>query len=177
MDRRVFIWVSSFALALLLMGGAAQHSSAAPLELEVFVSEPKEINITSVLVMGPREMMVVSAQGTKSAATRLADLIASKDRTLKYIFLTHPHLDHSQGAGVLLKRFPEAQFIATPEVAALQRRRMPMDDALAAARFGDNAAIPSVPAEDFEATSRMWLCMCPRCMPCSPATPSISTAM
>ena len=80
--------------------------------------------MTSVLIMGQTEMMVVCAQAKRSSAMRLADLIASKGLDLKYVFLTHPHLDHSQGAGILLERFPSAEFIATPEVGKLQRHRI-----------------------------------------------------
>lgn len=119
------------------------------LELEIFVSEPAEINVVSTLIMGPEHMMVVSAQATKSAASRLADLIEEKDRKLVYIFLTHPHFDHYQGASVLKERFPDARFIAPPEVARLQRVRAPMDDENSSARMGDNAAVPSPPAEDY----------------------------
>ena len=122
---------------------------ASELELEIFVAEPEEINVTSALIMGPTEMLVVCGQATRSSATRLADLIASKDRELEFVFLTHPHLDHSQGAGILLERFPSARFIAVPAVGELQRLRIPADDDLAASRYGDNAAIPSVPVEDY----------------------------
>ena len=57
-----------------------------------------EVNVNSVLIMGRTETPVVRAQGTRSAALRLADVIASKDLSLGYVYLTHPHLDHSQGA-------------------------------------------------------------------------------
>ncbi|WP_026971100.1 MBL fold metallo-hydrolase [Aliagarivorans marinus] len=134
------------ALALLWW---SESVVAEGLSLEIFVAEPEEINVTSALIMGPTEMMVMSAQGTRSAALRLADLIESKGLALKYVFLSHPHLDHSQGAGILLERFPEARFIATPEVAALQRHRIPLDDKMATSRYGTNAAVPSLPAEDY----------------------------
>ena len=138
-------------LACFTFFSALTAASEGELTLEVFVSEPNEINVTSPLIMGPTEMMVMSAQGTKSAAIRLADRIEEikGDRTLKYIFLSHPHLDHSQGAGILLERFPEAQFIATPEVAALQRFRMVPDDELAMRRHKTNAAVPSVPVTTY----------------------------
>ncbi|MDP6953740.1 MAG: hypothetical protein QGF53_13380, partial [Alphaproteobacteria bacterium] len=61
--------------------------------------------------------------------------------------------DHSQGASVLLERFPNARFIATPDVASRQRARIPGGDAWARQLLGPQAAVPSVPAEDYaEAT-------------------------
>jgi len=125
---------------------------ASELKLEIFVSEPNEINVTSPLIMGPTEMMVVAAQATKASATRLAETIKKKGLKLKYIFLTHAHQDHSQGAGILLNQFPKAKFIATPEVAALQRKRLPHDNELSKKRHGENAAI-GVPAEDYTAST------------------------
>lgn len=130
---------------------AAQESEA-ELSLEIFVSEPEELNVTSAMITGPTEMMVVSGQGTKSAATRLADRVEATGLELKYIFLTHPHIDHSQGAGVLLERFPNAEFISTLEIALLQRHRIPFDDAVATAFFKENAAVPSAPARDYSDT-------------------------
>lgn len=144
-------WLALSAIATLSL--MAPVDAAPKLSLEIFVSEPAEINVTSALIMGPNEMMVVSAQATRSSAERLAARIKSKGLRLKYIFLTHPHLDHSQGAGILLQHFPEAQFIATPAIAKLQRHRMALDDAMAKKRYGDNAAIPSVPAQDYRQNS------------------------
>ena len=136
-------------IAALIVLSMPTLSFSAKLSLEIFVSEPNEINVTSALIMGSTEMMVVSSQGTKSSANRLADTIEGKRLKLKYIYLTHPHLDHSQGAGILLNRFPEAKFIASPEVARLQRIRIALDDKLAKSRYEENAAVPSVPAEDY----------------------------
>ena len=121
------------------------------LKLEIFVSEPEEINLSSALIIGPTEMMVVCAQTTKSAANRLADLIDQHARKLKYIFLTHPHFDHHLGAGILKERFPEARFIASPEVGRLQRIRRTYDENFAQQSLGDNTPTPSIPVEDYDA--------------------------
>ena len=97
-------------LALIVLSlSAIPTALGSGLELEIFVSEPEEINITSVLIKGPTEMMVMCAQGQKSSATRLADRIEEIGLELKYIFLSHAHLDHSQGAGILKERFPKAE--------------------------------------------------------------------
>ncbi|MEM9022768.1 MAG: MBL fold metallo-hydrolase [Bacteroidota bacterium] len=119
------------------------------LELEVYVSEPAEVNVTSVLIMGPTEMVVVCAQATKSSVNRLADLIEEKGRTLKYIFLTHPHFDHHLGGRILKERFPEARYVASPEVARLQQVRTGYDDQFAQQNLGENAVVPSIPVEPY----------------------------
>ncbi|EAQ64181.1 hypothetical protein MED121_01075 [Marinomonas sp. MED121] len=119
------------------------------LEVDIFVSEPAEINTTSAIIKGKAEMMVVSAQPNISAANRLADTIEETGLTLKYIFVTHAHLDHFQGAVILLKRFPNAEFIATPKVANMIEARIELSDDLARSRYGDNAAVPSIPATPY----------------------------
>lgn len=143
---KIFLKIFTFSLSLVIANFAV---AADELKLEIFVSEPEEINITSALIMGPTEMMVVSAQGTRSSANRLADLIAEKGLRLKYIYLTHAHLDHSQGATMLLQRFPNAQFITTPEIGELQRSSIEGYDAFASFRYQENAAVPSTPVTDY----------------------------
>ncbi len=143
----ILLTMSTLGCASALRGDRGVRADE--LRLEIFVSEPIEVNVTSALIMGPTEMLVVCGQATRSAAIRLADEIAEQDRTLKYVYLTHPHMDHSQGASILLERFPGAKFIAVPEVAALQRETIEFDDQLARFRHRENAAVPSIPATDY----------------------------
>ena len=121
-----------------------------PLRLKHFISEANEINVSSSLIMGEKEIIVVATQATKFASERLADEIAKTGLKLTYVFLGHPHLDHSQGARILKDRFPEAKFVAAPSVSRLQKLRMKDDDDRAKKRFGENAAVPSVPFEPLE---------------------------
>ncbi len=121
-----------------------------PLKLRHFISESNEINVSSSLIMGEHEVIVVATQATKFASERLADEIEKTGLKLTYVLLGHPHLDHSQGASVLKQRFPDAKFVASPAVSRLQKLRMSDDDARAVKRFGDNAAVPSVPFEPID---------------------------
>ena len=121
-----------------------------PLRLMHFISQANEINLSSSLVMGEKEIIVFTAQATKYAAERLADEIDKTGLKLTYVYLDHAHLDHSQGASVLIKRFPEAKFVGAPKVVALQKLRMKADDEMARKRYGDNAAIPSIPFEPLD---------------------------
>lgn len=124
--------------------------SDSPLKLLHFISQSNEINVSSSLIMGDNEVICVTAQATKYAAERLADEIEKTGRKLTYIYLDHPHLDHSQGATVLKQRFPDAKCVAAPKVAELQRLRIPADDEMARKRYGNNAAVPSIPFEGLD---------------------------
>ena len=62
--------------------------------------------MTSTLIYGDTEAILVDTQFRISDAEKLADRIAAKGRRLKAILVTHPHFDHFYGASVLLRRFP-----------------------------------------------------------------------
>lgn len=116
-----------------------------PLRLKHFVSEANEINVSCSMIMGNEELVLIATPATKLSAERLADEIEATKLKLTYVYLGHAHLDHSQGASVIKERFPDAKFVAEPKVSALQQLRMASDDDRAVARFGSNAAVPSVP--------------------------------
>ncbi|MEM7029187.1 MAG: MBL fold metallo-hydrolase [Chloroflexota bacterium] len=126
-----------------------------PLKLLHFISQPEELNLSSSLIMGDEEIICVTAQATKSSAQRLADEIEKTGRTLTYVYLDHPHYDHSQGASVLIKRFPNALFVAEPKVAKLQQLRMRVNDNLAKSDFGDNATDPAIPFQPLDTDKLM----------------------
>lgn len=126
-----------------------------PLKLLHFISQANEINVSSSLIMGDHDVICVTAQATKYAAERLADEIEKTGRKLTYIYLDHPHLDHSQGATILKQRFPDAKCVGAPKVVKLQHMRMAADDEMAQKRYGDNAAVPSLPFEPLDADKIM----------------------
>ncbi len=126
-----------------------------PLRLKHLISQPEEINVSTSLIMGKEDVICVTAQATRFAAERLADEIAETGLNLTYVYLDHAHLDHSQGATVLKKRFPNAKFVGAPEVVKLQHLRMEADDNMARSRYGANAAVPSVPFEPLDSDTLM----------------------
>jgi len=98
-----------------------------PLKYDVFVAPEKPFNappprlgdppawdpVTSTLVYGPRDAVLVDALMTVREATALADWVALHDRRLTTIYITHGHADHWLGLSVLLARFPHARAVAT----------------------------------------------------------------
>ncbi|HZM60517.1 MAG TPA: MBL fold metallo-hydrolase [Vicinamibacterales bacterium] len=69
--------------------------------------------VTSTLLFGPRDAVLVDALMTVREATALADWVALHDRRLTTIYITHGHADHWLGLSVLLARFPHARAVAT----------------------------------------------------------------
>jgi glyoxylase-like metal-dependent hydrolase (beta-lactamase superfamily II) len=78
----------------------------APLHLETYVADSTAFDVTSTIIYGPTEAILVDAQFRVSDANRVADLIAARGVTLKAVILTHPHDDHYIGAAVFRQRFP-----------------------------------------------------------------------
>lgn len=59
--------------------------------------------------------------GTAFSVPRLLRVLAEKNiprRRVRYVMVTHVHLDHAGGAGTLLRELPEAQLIVHPRGAA-----------------------------------------------------------
>jgi glyoxylase-like metal-dependent hydrolase (beta-lactamase superfamily II) len=77
--------------------------------------------ITSTLIFGEYDAVLVDAMTTVAEAEALADWVALHNRNLETIYITHAHFDHFYGLSILLDRFPGARAIATPKtVKAMQ---------------------------------------------------------
>jgi glyoxylase-like metal-dependent hydrolase (beta-lactamase superfamily II) len=71
--------------------------------------------ITSTLIFGEYDAVLVDAMMTVAEAEALADWVALHNRNLETIYVTHAHFDHFYGLSILLDRFPGARAIATPK--------------------------------------------------------------
>jgi len=102
-------------------------STRARLKYDVFVAPEKPFSapaprlgeprawdpVTSTLIFGPRDALLVDALMTIREATALADWVELHDRRLTTIYITHGHADHWLGLSTLLSRFPHARAVAT----------------------------------------------------------------
>ncbi|MFI5798726.1 MBL fold metallo-hydrolase [Streptomyces sp. NPDC051677] len=80
--------------------------------------------ISSTLVYGERDAVLVDPVMTAQQAAALADWVESFDRNLTTIYVTHGHGDHWFGLATLLERFPNARPVATPTVAENMVKQM-----------------------------------------------------
>src|SRR5580692_360146 len=67
--------------------------------------------ITSTLIYGEYDAVLVDAMGTVAEAEALADWVALHNRNLQTIYITHGHFDHFYGLSVLLDRSPANCFL------------------------------------------------------------------
>jgi glyoxylase-like metal-dependent hydrolase (beta-lactamase superfamily II) len=71
--------------------------------------------ITSTLIFGEHDAVLVDAMMTVAEAEALGDWVALHNRNLETIYITHAHFDHFYGLSILLDCFPGARAIATPK--------------------------------------------------------------
>jgi glyoxylase-like metal-dependent hydrolase (beta-lactamase superfamily II) len=69
--------------------------------------------ITSTLIMGRDDAVLVDPPLTKTQAGDVGDWIVASGRKLRQIYITHGHGDHWFGAITLVQRFPDASVLAT----------------------------------------------------------------
>jgi glyoxylase-like metal-dependent hydrolase (beta-lactamase superfamily II) len=81
--------------------------------------------ITSTLIFGENDAVLVDTLTTVAEAEALAGWIALHHRNLTTIYITHGHIDHFAGLSVLLQRFPDARAIAKPKSVELMREQSP----------------------------------------------------
>lgn len=69
--------------------------------------------VSTTLIYGQHEAVLVDPPLTAAQAERVADRVAAAEKRLTYIFATHAHGDHWFTAASLAARFPGAQVVAT----------------------------------------------------------------
>ncbi|KAJ5965781.1 hypothetical protein N7481_012495 [Penicillium waksmanii] len=76
----------------------------------------KWVPTSSTLIYGEKDAVLVDSQLTLEASKELTNWVVASGKELVAIFVTHSHGDHFFGSSTLLKQFPKAKVIATPEV-------------------------------------------------------------
>src|SRR5271166_4321936 len=107
--------------------------------------------MTSTLIFGENDAVLVDAMTTVAEAEALANWVALHNRNLETIYITHAHFDHFYGLGILLDRFPSARAIATPKTLnAMQTSFTPPVERLARRLFPGQMAAKFVAPEPYE---------------------------
>lgn len=90
---------------------------AVPLNLEVYNPQTSGIfAVSSTLITGPTEAMLIDSQFSIKDGKKLADMVRASGKKLNTILITSGDPDFYFGLEAVVKAFPEARVIATPEV-------------------------------------------------------------
>lgn len=77
--------------------------------------------ISSTLISGERDAVLVDTFITLEQNRTLVDWIVASGKNLTTIYATHGHGDHFFGVNRIRERFPKARFVTTPDVIAIMR--------------------------------------------------------
>ena len=86
-------------------------------------SEMKWSPISSTLILGKHDAVLVDTAIMIDQNQKIVDWIADRGKNLTAIYATHGHGDHFFGVNTIQNKFPKAQFVATREVIAVMRKQ------------------------------------------------------
>lgn len=110
--RRVFA-------TLILLGVAGAALAAEPLRIEVYNPGPEAIfPVSSVIVTGEKEAVLVDAQFARPQAEELVKRIHQSGKTLTTIYISHGDPDYYFGLQTITEAFPKARVLATAQTVA-----------------------------------------------------------
>ena len=126
---------------------SALAADKAPLTLDVYNAEASSFSVTSTVVYGDTEAMVIDSGFTRADALRIAAKVLDSGKALKTIFISQADPDYYFGAETLQKIFPDAEIITTPAVKEVIEKKLAGKVAFWSPKMGDNAPVnPIVPA-------------------------------
>lgn len=118
----------------------SQAAAPAPLTLEVFnPGEAAIFPVSSVLVKGAHDAILIDAQFSRAEALKLAERIKASGKRLTTVYVSHGDPDFYFGLDVIQAAFPEAKIVATAATVAAMRSKAPAKVAYWGPILKDNA--------------------------------------
>ncbi len=115
--------VSALSSALLIPAGSAL--GAEPLKLTVYNPGKEAVfPVSSVLVTGRKEAILVDAQFGGSQAEKVVETIRQSGKTLTTVYISHGDPDYYFGLEKIKAAYPAARIVATPQTVAHIRESM-----------------------------------------------------
>lgn len=108
--------LAALACAGLAAGGTAHAETK--LTATVFTASPGGFLVSSTLVAGEKEAVLIDAQFSLADAHRLIAQILESKKTLTTVYVTHGHPDHYFGLAAIKAAFPKAKLVAHPAAVA-----------------------------------------------------------
>lgn len=123
----------------------------AGLKVTEWVSDAGPLLVRSAIIEGPVSLGLVDTQFTLSNAMRLIADLKERGKPLSWVYVTHPHLDHFNGADLVREAFPEARFFAREDAIPLFQPMVNTRQAsLGAAAPGGGENLPASAPSFFE---------------------------
>jgi len=105
------------------MSSSPRPTPAAPLAVETYNPGANGIfEVSSTLVTGPREALLVNAQFSTVDAARLVAMVRASGKRLTTIYISHGDPDFYFGLETVVAAFPDANVLATPTTIAYMQK-------------------------------------------------------
>lgn len=102
-----------------LLGSLSTAQAAQALKLDAYnPGHEAMFPVSSVLVTGQHDAILVDAQFGKSQAEKLVEKIRNSGKKLTYIYISHGDPDYYFGLETMKAAYPDAKIVATPQTVA-----------------------------------------------------------
>ena len=109
-----FSTLRGFLLVAVALGFTAHAAASGPLTLDVYNPGATAIfPVSSVLVSGEKDAILVDAQFGKAQAQQVVDKVRASGKHLTTIYISHGDPDYYFGLETLTQAFPDAQVLAS----------------------------------------------------------------
>jgi len=89
-------------------------TAKAQLQVQPIVGSEAGFRVTSTLISGEKDAVLIDAQFLISEAQKVVDEIKQSGKHLTTVYITHWHPDHIFGSTIIQQAFPDAKFVALP---------------------------------------------------------------
>lgn len=89
------------------------------LTFHIYKSSLENFGVTSVLIEGKKELLLVDAQFSNAEAKRIVEVIKSTNKPLKTIYISHYDPDFYFGLKLIVDAFPQVNILSTAQTAYL----------------------------------------------------------
>ena len=140
--------IRKFLFPVLLGLGLATYAQAQnkPLEVKVFSADESGFFVSSVLISGDKEAVLLDTQFTRANALRVAAMVIDSGKHLNTVYVSAADPDYYFGAEVIHQIFPDAKILASAETVEHIKSRLETKLKEWGPRLGENRPrVPVIP--------------------------------
>ena len=150
MNTIVKTTLKALSASSLLLGATLSH---AELKVQPYTASPEGFGVTSTLITGEKEAILVNGLFNKSDALRVAADVLDSGKTLTTIFVSYGDPDYYFGLDELHRLFPKAKIIATPYTVNHIKQTQALKKAYWSPKMGANAPASIIVPQVFNGKS------------------------
>lgn len=123
-------------------------ASAAPVEIKPLSASPQGFFVTSTLITGEKDAVLIDGAFTLADAHRVVATILDSKKTLTHLYVTHGHPDHYLGLPAIKAAFPTVKIVAlastVEEIKAHAKAKVAQWKPMYGANLTESPVIPEV---------------------------------